>query len=96
MRLVALISGCLLTLASFGCAKSVSGPTDSPAESSAALAFVGPPAIGSARDSGAWWLDTFGTVDPAKDNRVRRAQEVFKRVAAAADSAATGRPNSWS
>jgi tetratricopeptide (TPR) repeat protein len=56
-----------------------------PAESAAALAFAGPPGGGSARDSGAWWLRTFGTVDPAEDGRARRAQEVFERVATAAD-----------
>ena len=84
MRSAALILICTLAPGFSACA--ILGQTSTKAaRTPAALAFGTSPVGASARDSGAWWLQAYGVVDPAADRRAERAHAVFARVAAAAD-----------
>jgi tetratricopeptide (TPR) repeat protein len=49
-----------------------------------AFAGAAPPGPMDAKSSASWWIATYGLMDPA-DSLARRAQEVFRRVGAAAD-----------
>lgn len=78
--LIVTATGCL---AIFAGVVAVDG--DAPTGMASALAFAGPPAEENARDSGAWWLDTYHIVEPRADARAGLAQAVFERLAAAVD-----------
>ena len=49
------------------------------------LGVVPARSIESPQNHAAWWVDTFGVVDPEDDAQVKRAHEVFRRVRGVAD-----------
>ncbi|MGE0451914.1 MAG: M48 family metalloprotease [Vicinamibacteria bacterium] len=58
----------------------------------ACLAVAGTARAQSPRDRAAWWIETYGSLEPREDPAVLRAVRVFARVLAASDKSGSRRP----